>query len=80
LFAYVVGALVAWQGKRTLFSGIQIALSLWLLVVAVIMVATKSEVAPQLLWIEGGYSFLGALLVGVIVGVVPRRVFVKDSE
>jgi hypothetical protein len=80
LFAYVVGALVAWQGKRTLFSGIQIALSIWLVVVAAIMVATKSEVAPQLLWIEGGYSFLGALLVGVIVGTVPRRVFVKDSE
>lgn len=33
-----------------------------------------------LLWIEGGYSFLGALLVGVIVGAVPRRVFVKDTE
>jgi len=80
LFAYAVSALVAWLGRRTLFSGIQIALSLWVVVVAAIMVATKSEVAPQLMWIEGGYSFLGALLVGAIVGAVPRRVFVKDDE
>jgi hypothetical protein len=78
LFAYAVGALVAWLGKRTLFSGVQIALSLWLVVVAAIMAATRSEVPPQLLWVEGGYSFLGALLVGVIVGVVPRWVFAKE--
>ncbi|MBZ5653815.1 MAG: DUF1761 domain-containing protein [Acidobacteriia bacterium] len=80
LFAYAVGALVAWFGRRTLFSGLQIALSLWLVVVAGIMLATRSNVTPQLMWIEGGYSFLGALLVGMIVGAVPRRVFVKDSE
>jgi ABC-type antimicrobial peptide transport system permease subunit len=42
------------------------------------MAATRSEVPPQLLWVEGGYSFLGALLVGVIVGVVPRWVFAKE--
>jgi Protein of unknown function (DUF1761) len=80
VFAYAVGAAVAWLGKRTLFSGVQIALSIWVVVMAAIMVATKSEVNPQLLWIEGGYSFLGAVLVGVIVGTVPRWVFVKDSE
>jgi len=80
LFAYAVGALVAWLGKRTLFSGVQIALSLWVVVMAAIMVATRSEVSPQLMWIEGGYSFLGALLVGGIVGSVPRLVFVTDSE
>ena len=80
LFAYAVGALAAWLGKRSLFSGVQIALSLWVVVAAGIMVATRSDVAPQLLWIEGGYTFLGALLVGVIVGVVPRWVFVKDTE
>ena len=80
LFAYAVGALLAWLGKRTLFSGVQIALSLWVVVVAALMLAARSAVAPQLLWIEGGYSFVGALLVGVIVGAVPRRVFVTDSE
>ena len=80
LFAYAVGALVAWLGKRTLFSGVQIALSIWVLVMAAILLATRSEVNSQLLWIEGGYTFLGALLVGGIVGAVPRWVFVKDSE
>jgi len=79
-FAYAVGALVAWLGKRTLFGGLQMALSLWGVVAAAIMVATRSESIPQLRWIEGGYSLLGALLVGGIVGAVPRRVFVKDSE
>ena len=79
LFAYAVGALVAWFGERTLFRGVQIALLLWVGVAAII-VAARSEIVPQLLWIEGGYSFLGALLVGVIVGAVPRWVFVKDSE
>lgn len=80
LFAYAVGAVAAWLGKRSLFSGVQIALSLWVVVAAGIMVATRSEISPQLLWIEGGYTFLGALLVGVIVGAVPRWVFVKDTE
>jgi len=80
LFAYAVGALVAWFGKRTLFHGIQIAVSLWLVVVAPIMVATRSDLTPQLMWIEGGFSLVGALLVGAIVGGVPRRVFVKDPE
>ena len=80
LFAYSVGLLVAWLGKRTLFSGVQIALSIWLVVMAAIMVATRSQVAPQLIWIEGGYSFLGALLVGVIIGSVPRWVFVKGTD
>jgi hypothetical protein len=80
LFAYAVGALVAWMGKRTVLTGIQIALSLWVVVMTTNMVATKFEATPQLVWIEGGYAFLGALLVGAIVGAVPRRVFVKDSE
>lgn len=80
LFAYAVGTVAAWLGKRSLLSGLQIALSLWVVVAAGIMVATRSEIAPQLLWLEGGYTFLGALLVGVIVGVVPRWVFVKDTE
>ena len=80
LFAYAVGALVAWLGKRTLLGGLQMALSLWVVVVAGVMVATRSDLSPQLLWIEGGYSFLGAVLVGVIVGALPRRVFLKDSE
>jgi hypothetical protein len=80
LFAYAVGALVAWTGKRTLFSGVQVALSLWVVAMTTNVVATRSDVTPQLMWIEGGYTFLGALVVGMIVGAVPRRVFVKDSE
>lgn len=80
LFAYAVGAVVAWMGKRTLFSGVQVALLLWVVVMTTNMVATRSEVTPQFMWIEGGYTFVGALLVGAIVGAVPRWVFVKDSE
>jgi hypothetical protein len=80
LFAYAVGALLAWLGKRTLASGVGMAFSLWLVAVGAIMLATRSEVPPGLMWIEGGFTFLGALLVGVIVGGLPRRVFVKDSE
>ena len=80
LFAYAVGALIAWMGKRTLLTGIQIALSLWVVVMTTNMIATKFEVSSQLVWIEGGYTFLGALLVGAIVGAVPRWVFVKDND
>ena len=39
------------------------------------MAVTSTRVAPGLLWIEGGYTFLGALLIGAIVGGVPRWVF-----
>ena len=43
----------------------------------VVTIATHSQ---QLIWIEVGYAFLGALLVGAIVGAVPRRVFLKDAD
>ncbi len=42
------------------------------------MAVTWSRVAPELLWIEGGYTFLGALLIGAIVGGVPRWVVLGD--
>lgn len=76
LFAYAVASIMAWTGKRTLARGIQIALSLWLVVAAVLTVSGGVQADRNLLWIEGGYTFLGSLLAGVLVGALPRRMFV----
>jgi len=84
LFAYGVAGLLRWLGSRTLTHGIEVAAALWLAIFAAIfaalMAVTSSRVAPGLLWIEGGYTFLGALLIGAIVGGVPRWVIVGDPE
>jgi hypothetical protein len=80
LFAYGVAGLLRWLGSRTVTHGIEVAAALWLLMGAALMAATSSRVAPGLLWIEGGYTFLGALLIGAIVGGVPRWVIVGDPE
>lgn len=79
LFAYVVGGLLAWFGKRTLLSGILISLSTWL-VIGGFVAATEAPISRELLWIEGGYTFLAALLTGMIVGGTPRRLFLKEAE
>jgi hypothetical protein len=80
LFAYGVAGLLRRLGSRTLTHGIELAAALWLAIGAVVMAITWSRVAPELLWIEGGYTFLGALLIGAIVGGVPRWVIVGDEE
>jgi Protein of unknown function (DUF1761) len=80
LFAYCVATLLAWIGTRSVWRGIQISLSLWLLAAGSWLAVGHWDFAPNFLWIEGGYTMLGALLVGVIVGGVPRRVFLSDSE
>jgi len=84
LFAYGVAGLLRWLGSRTLTHGIEVAAALWLAIFAAIfaalMAVTSSRLAPGLLWIEGGYTFLGALLIGAIVGGVPRWVIMGDPE
>jgi len=80
LFAYGVAGLLRWLGSRTLTHGIEVSTALWLTIFAALMAVTSSQVAPELLWIEGGYTFLGALLIGAIVGGVPRWVIVGDPE
>jgi hypothetical protein len=80
LFAYGVAGLLRWLGSRTLTHGLEVAAALWLALGAVLMAVTWSRVAPGLLWIEGGYTFLGALLIGAIVGGVPRWVIAGDPE
>jgi hypothetical protein len=80
LFAYGVAGLLRWLGSRTLTHGIEVAAALWLAISAALLAVTVSRVAPELLWIEGGYTFLGALLTGAIVGGVPRWVIVGDPE
>ena len=72
LFAYGVAGLLRWLGSRTLTHGIEVAAALWLAIGAALMAVAGSRLAPGLLWIEGGYTFLGALLIGAIVGGVPR--------
>ncbi len=79
-FAYAVASVMAWTGKRSLTRGIQIALSLWLVVAVVLVVSGALQANRDLLWIEGGFTFLGSLLVGALVGGLPRRIFVRDSE
>jgi hypothetical protein len=80
LFAYGVAGLLRWLGSRTLTHGVEVAGALWLATGAALLAVTVSRVAPELLWIEGGYTFLGALLIGAIVGGVPRWVIVGDPE
>jgi len=84
LFAYGVAGLLRSLGSRTLTHGLEVAAALWLAIFAAILVAlmavTSSPVAPGLLWIEGGYTFLGALLIGAIVGGVPRWIIEGDPQ
>ncbi len=84
LFAYGVAGLLRWLGSRTLTHGIEVAGTLWLAIFAAIFAALTAvaslPVTPGLLWIEGGYTFLGALLIGAIVGGVPRWVVVGDPQ
>ncbi len=84
LFAYGIAGLLRRLGSRTFAHGIEVAAALWLVIfaasVAAVTLVTGSRVAPGLWWIEGGYTFLGALLIGAIVGGVPRWVIVGDPE
>jgi hypothetical protein len=80
LFAYGVAWVINWLGPRTVLLGIRVSVSLWLVLAAAIMVATRSTLPHELLWIEGPYTFLAALLAGGIIGGVPRRGFLKETE
>ncbi len=84
LFAYGVAGLLRWLGSRTLAHGVEVAAALWLVIFAAIFATvtavTSSRVVPDLLWIEGGYTFLGALLIGAIVGAMPRWVIIGDPQ
>jgi Protein of unknown function (DUF1761) len=80
LFSYCVAGLLVWIGTRTIWRGLQLSVSLWLLVAGALLVAGNWDFGRDFLWIEGGYTFLAALMVGVIVGGVPRGVFERDSE
>jgi len=84
LFAYGVAGLLRWLGSRTLTHGVEVAAALWLAIFAaifaIVTAVASSRVVPDLLWIEGGYTLLGALLIGAIVGGVPRWVIIADSQ
>ena len=80
LFAYGVAGLLRGLGSRTLTHGVEVAAALWLAIFAALMAVTSSRAVPDLLWIEGGYTLLGALLIGAIVGGVPRWVIVGDPQ
>ena len=80
LFSYCVAGLLVWIGARTIWRGLQLSVSLWLLISGALLVTGQLDFGRDFLWTEGGYTFLAALIVGVIVGGVPRGVFVKDTE
>jgi len=80
LFAYGTAWVMNWLGARGLLQGIRVAVSLWLVMAAAIMIAARSAIPRELLWIEGSYTFLAVVLMGAIIGRLPRRLFLKDSE
>lgn len=80
LFAYGVALLLVRLGKRSLWTGIGVSVAMWVVMVAVLVVVNPMKTTADFRWIEGGYTFLAALLIGAIVGGVPRRVFLRDSE
>jgi len=80
LYAYCIAWLMNWLGRRSLFLGIRVGLGLWFLFAAVILVASRTRIPHDLMWIEGIYTLLAALLIGAITGGLPRRVFLKDPE
>ncbi len=80
LFAYGVAFLLDWLGRRSLFRGIEVALSLWIVVAAVTLATVGSAMSREFIRIEGGYTILAALILGAIVGGAPPRLFLKESE
>ena len=80
IFSYCVAILLAWLGKRTLWYGLLMSLFLWFLMTLALLPANRWYFGPKLLWIEGGYTLLAAILVGIIVGAVPRRILLADSD
>jgi len=80
MFSYCVAILLAWIGTRTLWRGLQISLALWFLIAAALLLTNQWNFGPAFLWIEGGYTILSAVLVGIIVGAVPGRILLSDSN
>ena len=80
LFSYAVACLLVWVGSRSIWRGIQMSVSLWLLITGVLIVVARWAFDTQVLWIEGGYTFLASLIVGTLVGGLPRRVIMRDEE
>jgi hypothetical protein len=80
LFSYGVAVLLAQLGTRSLWNGTWVSVSMWLVISAALLLTSPMNMSPDLRWIEGSYTFLGALLVGAIVGGAPRRILLKDDE
>jgi len=79
LFSYGVAALLAQVGVRSFRHGVQMSVSAWLIIAAFLLASGGSTLNTAFLWVEGGYTFLAAVLVGAIAGGVPRRILIKDS-
>ena len=80
LFAYGVANLLRLLGSRTLTHGVEVSAGIWLAMFGALMTVVWSQVAPGLLWIEGGYTLLAALLIGAIVGGAPRWIVLGDPD
>jgi len=80
LYAYGVAWMMSWLGGRSLLLGIRVGLALWFVFAAAILATSRTKIPHDLIWIEGIYTLLAALLIGAIAGGLPRRVFLKDSD
>lgn len=80
LFSYAVASLLAWVGSRSFWRGLQMSISLWMLITGALFVVARWAFDADVLWIEGGYTLLAAFIIGALAGGLPRRVFVKDDE
>jgi len=80
LFSYGTAVLLMRLGRRSLWTGIEMSVAMWLVIIAVLVVVNPVKTTPDFRWIEGSYTILAAFLIGAIVGGVPRRVFLRDSE
>jgi len=80
LFSYGTAVFLMWLGKRSFWTGVEMSVAMWVVIVAVLAVFIPMKTTPDFRWIEGGYTILAALLIGAIVGGIPRRVFLRDSE
>jgi hypothetical protein len=69
LFAYGVGWLLAYIGRRGLWSGILMSSSLWIsLAVATLLSGSLFGISEDLLRLEVSYTIVASIVIGAIIG------------
>lgn len=80
LFSYAVAGLLSWLGARNAVRGVQVSIALWLVVWGIFLSAGHWNLGSNFFWIDGGYTLLASVLIGIVVGALPRRVFLADGK